>query len=714
MGLTRHSVGRHARERDALPPQECTRVIALAGNPNVGKSTLFNTLTGMRQHTGNWPGKTVTTARGQYRRGDGPPITLVDLPGTYSLLAHSPEEEVARDFICFSEPDAVIVVCDATAPERSINLVLQVMEAHPRVAVCVNLMDEARRKGIRTDLAALERRLGVPVVGTVARRRSDADALMAAVTALIQDGKPTHTRARITYPDFLERALAFPQRVLEMRNTGELDARFVAVRLLDPDPTMASALEEALGEALLRDPALLAALNEAHALLHAYGVDADGLHDTVGAAASESAATLTHGTVTRKRAPYSGADRRIDRILTGKWTAYPVMLLLLALIFYLTVSFSNIPSGWLMRASEVLLAWLTEVFTSSLGAPPWLTGLLCDGMLRVLLWVVSVMLPPMAIFFPLFTLLEDAGVLPRIAYDLDRPFACCRACGKQSLTMCMGLGCNAAGVVGCRIIDSPRERLLAILTNSLMPCNGRFPALIAVLTMFCIGAGGAAASVWSALLLCALVLLSVLATFFATRLLSCTVLRGSPSSFVLELPPYRVPQVGKVLVRSLFDRTLFVLGRAVTVAAPAGLLIWCMANITVGNVTLLAHLTAFLDPFAQLLGMDGVILAAFILGFPANEIVLPLIVMAYSAGGTITELASLAETRALLVQNGWTWATAVCVLLFFLFHWPCSTTLLTVKKETGSRKYTLLAALLPTLLGVLACMLFTAVAKIFF
>ncbi len=714
MGLTRHSVGRHARERDALPPQECTRVIALAGNPNVGKSTLFNTLTGMRQHTGNWPGKTVTTARGQYRRGDGPPMTLVDLPGTYSLLAHSPEEEVARDFICFSEPDAVIVVCDATAPERSINLVLQVMEAHPRVAVCVNLMDEARRKGIRIDLAALERRLGVPVVGTVARRRSDADALMAAVTALIQDGKPAHTRARITYPDFLERALAFPQRVLEMRNTGELDARFVAVRLLDPDPTMASALEEALGEALLRDPALLTALNEAHALLHAYGVDAAGLHDTVGAAASESAATLTHGTVTRKRAPYSGADRRIDRILTGKWTAYPVMLLLLALIFYLTVSFSNIPSGWLMRASEVLLAWLTEVFSSSLGAPPWLTGLLCDGMLRVLLWVVSVMLPPMAIFFPLFTLLEDAGVLPRIAYDLDRPFACCRACGKQSLTMCMGLGCNAAGVVGCRIIDSPRERLLAILTNSLMPCNGRFPALIAVLTMFCIGAGGAAASAWSALLLCALVLLSVLATFFATRLLSCTVLRGSPSSFVLELPPYRVPQVGKVLVRSLFDRTLFVLGRAVTVAAPAGVLIWCMANITVGNVTLLAHLTAFLDPFAQLLGMDGVILAAFILGFPANEIVLPLIVMAYSAGGTITELASLAETRALLVQNGWTWATAVCVLLFFLFHWPCSTTLLTVKKETGSRKYTLLAALLPTLLGVLACMLFTAVAKMFF
>ncbi len=714
MGLTRHSVGRHARERDALPPQECTRVIALAGNPNVGKSTLFNTLTGMRQHTGNWPGKTVTTARGQYRRGDGPPMTLVDLPGTYSLLAHSPEEEVARDFICFSEPDAVIVVCDATAPERSINLVLQVMEAHPRVAVCVNLMDEARRKGIRIDLAALERRLGVPVVGTVARRRSDADALMAAVTALIQDGKPAHTRARITYPDFLERALAFPQRVLEMRNTGELDARFVAVRLLDPDPTMASALEEALGEALLRDPALLTALNEAHALLHAYGVDAAGLHDTVGAAASESAATLTHGTVTRKRAPYSGADRRIDRILTGKWTAYPVMLLLLALIFYLTVSFSNIPSGWLMRASEVLLAWLTEVFTSSLGAPPWLTGLLCDGMLRVLLWVVSVMLPPMAIFFPLFTLLEDAGVLPRIAYDLDRPFACCRACGKQSLTMCMGLGCNAAGVVGCRIIDSPRERLLAILTNSLMPCNGRFPALIAVLTMFCIGAGGAAASAWSALLLCALVLLSVLATFFATRLLSCTVLRGSPSSFVLELPPYRVPQVGKVLVRSLFDRTLFVLGRAVTVAAPAGVLIWCMANITAGDTTLLAHLTAFLDPFARLLGMDGVILAAFILGFPANEIVLPLIVMAYSAGGTITELASLAETRALLVQNGWTWATAVCVLLFFLFHWPCSTTLLTVKKETGSRKYTLLAALLPTLLGMLACMLFTAVTKMFF
>ena len=316
----------------------------------------------------------------------------------------------------------------------------------------------------------------------------------------------------------------------------------------------------------------------------------------------------------------------------------------------------------------------------------------------------------MAIFFPLFTLLEDSGFLPRIAYNLDKPFRLCNACGKQALTACMGFGCNAAGVIGCRIIDSPRERLLAIITNSFVPCNGKFSSLILIITLFFVGsAGGMLASALSALALTAVIVFGIAITFFATKLLSQTVLKGIPSSFTLELPPYRKPQFAKTLVRSVFDRTLFVLGRAAAVAAPAGLVIWLAANISIGDLTVLEHCAAFLDPFARLMGLDGVILMAFILGFPANEIVIPIIIMAYSAMGTLPELGGAAEIQALLAANGWSASTAVCFILFSLMHWPCSTTLITVKKETGSLKYTLLAAALPTAMGIALC---TAAAEI--
>ena len=349
-----------------------------------------------------------------------------------------------------------------------------------------------------------------------------------------------------------------------------------------------------------------------------------------------------------------------------------------------------------------------------MGAPDWLHGILILGVYRVLAWVVSVMLPPMAIFFPLFTLLEDSGYLPRIAYNLDKPFKSCHACGKQALTMCMGFGCNAAGIVGCRIIDSPRERLIAMITNNFVPCNGRFPTLIAIITMFFVGvSGGAFDSFLSALLLTVFIVLGVFMTFAASKFLSMTVLKGIPSSFTLELPPYRRPQIGKVIVRSIFDRTLFVLGRAIVVAAPAGLLIWVMANVQVGGLTLLAHCSGFLDPFARLLGMDGVILMAFILGLPANEIVIPIIIMAYMAQGSILEFDSLAQLKELLVNNGWTWITAVSTMLFSLMHWPCTTTLLTIRKESGSFKWTLVSFLVPTVCGIVICFAFTCVAGMF-
>ncbi len=598
--------------------------VALAGNPNVGKSTLFNALTGLRQHTGNWAGKTVATARGEYVF-EGREYQLVDLPGTYSLAAHSQEEAVARDYIESGQADAVVVVCDATCLERNLILVLQVLELTGKVLVCVNLLDEARRLGIQVDLPALSQRLGVPVVGTAAGRQEGLEELKGAIARLVEGDAPAAAR---------------------------------------------------------REPRERVTLAERYAAQVVRGERADRLR----------------------------RQRRLDRLLTSKSTGIPLMLLLFGLVVWLTVAGANGPSALLTalfaRLGEVLEGWLAP-------APVWLSGILLDGVYRVTAWVVAVMLPPMAIFFPLFTLLEDLGYLPRVAFVMDHAFQKCRACGKQCLTMCMSMGCNACGVTGCRIIDSPRERLIAILTASLVPCNGKFPTLIALITIFFVGGRtGALASLEGAALLLATLVLGVAGTLGCSRLLSATVLKGMPSSFALELPPFRRPRVGEVIVRSVLDRTLFVLGRAVAVAAPAGAAIWLLANVTVGGASLLAWCTGFLDPFARWFGLDGVILMAFILGWPANEIVLPVMLMAYLSAGSLVEFDSLAALGRLLTQQGWTWLTAVCAMLFSLFHWPCSTTCLTVYKETGSVKWTALAVALPTALGLGLCFVVTAAARL--
>ena len=625
MGLTHRSVGTHAAAFGGTR-RTGERIVALAGNPNVGKSTVFNALTGMRQHTGNWAGKTVGCACGRCRSAREQYL-LVDLPGTYSLQPHSAEEAVACDFVRGGKADAVVVVCDATCLERTLVLALQMHSVTPNTIVCVNLLDEARRKRIRIDLPALQTQLGMPVVGVTARKKKTLRALL----------------------DALDAVMAAPQ----------------------PRPD---------GAPEAGDPA-----------------------DDV-----RRAEVICRAAVRRETPEYAARDRRLDRLLTSRATGYPIMLLGLAGVLWLTIAGANAPSEWLAH----FFGWAQGKFSALLiflHAPPWLQGLLVDGMFRTLAWVVAVMLPPMAIFFPLFTLLEDAGYLPRVAYNLDRPFQACRACGKQALTMCMGLGCNAAGVVGCRIIDSERERLLAVLTNSLMPCNGRFPALIALMTMFFSLSGS---TLTAALLLTAALTLCVGLTFGATWLLSVTVLRGKPSAFALELPPYRAPQVGQVLVRSVFDRTLFVLGRAAAVAAPAGMVLWALANAHPGGVSLLTRCAAALNPLGQVMGMDGVLLLAFVLGFPANEIVLPIAVMGYLAQGSLSDALGLAQMHALLTANGWTWTTAVSAGLFFLLHWPCSTTLWTIRRETGSAKWTLLAALLPTALGMALCAAFTALARL--
>lgn len=672
MGLTHTSTGAGAADAgliiDRRSPED--RVIALAGNPNVGKSTVFNALTNLRQHTGNWPGKTVTNAQGRHTHR-GRDYILVDLPGTYSLMAHSAEEEVARDFLCFGGADGAVVVCDATCLERNLNLVLQTLEITPRTVVCVNLMDEARSKGIEVDTVELSRLLGVPVVATAAGRNEGLGQLMEAVADMAAAEEAPHT-FRPGYPSAVERALARLEPVLARRLEGRLPARWTALRLLDQDPSLLCALEKFLEIDLMEDPEVRVALLEAQAGLKEEGLDQESLRETVVASLVRAGAEIAGETVTFHREDAARRDRQLDRILTSRATGIPVMLCLLAVVFWITIAGANVPSALLADGLFWVQDRLTDLF-AYLQVPEWLHGALVLGVYRVLAWVISVMLPPMAIFFPLFTLLEDFGYLPRVAFVLDHAFQKARACGKQALTMCMGFGCNAAGIVGCRIIDSPRERLIAILTNNFVPCNGRFPTLIAIISMFFVGVNaGPGKSLLAAVMLTGVILLGVVMTFWVSRLLSATILKGVPSSFTLELPPYRRPRVGQVIARSVLDRTLFVLGRAVAVAAPAGLVIWLCANVQVGGVSVLAHCTGFLDPFARLLGLDGVILMAFILGFPANEIVIPIIIMSYLSTGTLLELDDLGALHELLVRNGWTWLTAVCTMLFSLMHWPCS------------------------------------------
>lgn len=712
MGLTKSSVGVGAVDSDLKIKKQSKsdRVVALAGNPNVGKSTVFNALTGLNQHTGNWPGKTVASAQG-FCKSSRHSYVLVDIPGTYSIMAHSAEEEVARNFICFGSPDAVAVVCDATCLERNLNLVLQILEITPNVIVCVNLMDEAKRKKIKINLNLLSERLGVPVTGITARSKKSYLSVLRALDGLI-DGRIINRPFKTIYPKEIEDAAALVETQIKRIAENPVNSRWLALRLLEGDASLTAEINSAAGGRLLKNPALFCALDEARKMLRAAGIDSGRFKDLIVSSLVSEAEKICDGAVKYEKKQYTGFDRRADRLLTGKLTAYPIMLLLLAFIFWLSITGANYPSELLSRFFGFIGRKLSLLLTEA-GAPEWLRGAAADGVYRVLTSVVSVMLPPMAIFFPLFTLLEDSGYLPRVAYNLDRPFKRCGACGKQALTLCMGFGCNAAGVVGCRIIDSPRERLLAVLTNNFVPCNGRFPMLISVITMFFISGAGGLSSLFSVFLLTAAIVLSIAMTFLVTKLLSLTVLKGVPSSFTLELPPCRKPQIGKVIVRSVFDRTLFVLGRAAAVAAPAGLIIWLMANITAGDATLLEICSDFLDPLGRLMGLDGVILIAFILGFPANEIVVPIIIMAYTATGSITELASLAEMRQLFVSNGWSWVTAVCFIIFTLMHWPCSTTLITVKKETGSLKWTALAALLPTAAGILLCIAFNAAAKAF-
>lgn len=620
MGLTKNSMGNKLLVDDLNEiKKDINFTIGLVGNPNVGKSSVFNNLTGLHQHTGNWPGKTIESSFGTYDYL-GNKFLIVDLPGTYSLNSYSKEEAVTTDFIEKSHFDVMVVVVDATVLERNLNLVLQVLQITKNVIVCVNLLDEAKKKNIKINLKLLSEKLGVPVVGTIATKKNTLDEL----------------KKKINY--------------IACNRTDDVN-------------------EFSSDEEVVRNSEMIA--NEV--------VDKSCINAT--------------------------RDRKIDKILTSKIFGLPIMIAMLGFIFWLTIIGANYPSK--------ILSWLFELGQKRLENwfiawkfPHFVSGLLINGVYQTVTWIISVMLPPMAIFFPLFTLLEDLGVLPRIAFNLDNFFRKAGTCGKQALTMCMGFGCNAAGVIGCRIMRSTRERLIAIVTNCFVPCNGRFPLLITVATIFFAGMfNGIVGSLVSTFIVLGVILLGIVLSLFISKILSCTILKGESSGFILELPPYRKPQIGSILIRSVLDRTIFVLGRAVCSAIPAGIVIWVLANVQIDGTSMISYIACFFDPIAKIMGLDGYILTAFIFGIPANEIVLPILLMMYMKSGYLVDISDSWRIGEILIANGWTILTAINVMIFTLLHFPCMTTLLTIKKETNSSKWVWISFLIPTVCGMIICIL---------
>ena len=717
--------------RLGLSPGRWDVLVALAGNPNVGKSTVFNALTGLRQHTGNWPGKTIVRAEGAFAHR-GSRIKLVDLPGTYSLQAGSADEEVARDFLLFGRPDVTVVVVDATRLERNLHLVLQILGITDRVVVFLNLMDEARRHGIAVDAARLEKELGVPVVAGSARNRVGIDELIDAAHRVATGEVRTAPFRLVRHAPAVERAVASLSETVEATFPKVANSRWVAERLLNADDAVVSAVRSGDLGRIGADasggtaPAAPEAAREA-VLQNARQLQWDlppDFHDTVTERTYHAAERIAEGAMRRGlgRAGFD-LDRRLDGLLTSRWLGFPLMIAILAVVFWLTIEGANVPSSLLATLLiDTVHPWLTGA-GEALGMPWWLSGFLFDGIYLATAWVIAVMLPPMAIFFPLFTLLEDFGYLPRVAFNLDSLFRRAGAHGKQALTMCMGFGCNAAGVVSTRIIDSPRERLIAIITNNFSLCNGRWPTQILIASIF-IGALAPAhlAGLVSAAAVVGIAVLGIVMMLAASWLLSRTVLRGEATSFSLELPPYRPPRVLQTLYTSVIDRTLIVLWRAVLFAVPAGAAIWLISNVTLGDASLAAHSVEWLDGPGLLIGLNGVILLAYIVAIPANEIVIPTVLMltvltanvagAGQGAGVMFELDSTDATGELLRAGGWTLLTAVNLMLFSLLHNPCSTTIYTIYKETRSARWTTVAALLPVAMGVTVCFLLTQVWRL--
>lgn len=673
--------------------------IALAGNPNVGKSTIFNALTNSHQHTGNWPGKTVVNATGHYKDGNDH-YTIYDLPGTYSLISHSKEEKTARDFLCFNNDiDVTVVVCNAQSLERSLNLALQILEITPNVILVINLMDEAKKKNININTKKLHTILNIPIITTTATYNKGLDELKKAISIAVS--KKNTKKFHIQYNPKLSSSITKINKYLkDIPHSKWLSRTFLTsskedVTLLLKKIKLTKNQEELLIKTIKQEQANLSNLD---------------LNYQIASAILKQTSSISKEVITKNNSNSNNRDRKIDKIITSKKWGIPIMLLILFFLFWLTISASNYPSEIL---SNFLFGLEDKLYKILFFLPTSIRNILIFGVYKTTAWVVGVMLPPMMIFFPLFTILEDIGLLPRIAFNMDNMFSKCQTCGKQCLTMCMGIGCNAVGVTGARIIDSKRERLLAIITNSFMPCNGRYPLIISVITMFLIGGSkGIHSTFITALILVIILLISILITFITCNILSKYFLKGEKSAFILELPDYRHIRLSKIILTSICQRTIFVLGRAILIAAPAGFILYLITNFSINGNSILQIISTILDTPAKYLGLDGVILMAFFLGIPANEIVLPIIIMTYLQTNSLTSYDTLESLKRILVENGWTTLTAICFIIFTVFHFPCSTTLLTIKKETNSLFYTFISFITPLIIGIILCLIVNLIAKL--
>ena len=667
-------------------------VVAVAGNPNVGKSALFNALTGSRQHVGNWPGKTVERAEGVFHY-QGWEIRLVDLPGTYSLAAQSPEEVIARDYILSGEPDVVMDIVDATSLERNLNLTLQILELTDRVVVALNLMDEVRRQGWEIDVEALEEALGVPVVPTVATEGEGLPELVAAVVEVATGQRRTRPAAvdyGLTVEGYVESLEADLARLgMDGRN------RWVALKLLEDDPQIVEAFQQgnlaALGlSAPSASPEALQALLRRAVRLRE-GIRPDAKVEII-RRRFEFAHDVVRRVAHRLRPVEDSLTERIDRIVTHKFWSWPIMLTALALIFWITIKGGEIGGAWL----DVGLSWLIRLaraWLMSIQAPWWVTGALVDGLLMGTGTVIAAMLPPMIILFIAFDLLEDLGLLPRIAFNLDRPMQSLGSQGKQCITWGMSFGCNVTGVMASRIIENKKARLASILTGPLIICSGSYGAGAALaIALF----GDRAFPV-----MLSLFFLSLGAAFLATLILNKTIFRGEPGGFVLEMHPYRKPRFGQVIWRSLTDRVAHTMLRAVEFAAPATLLIWVLGNVPPGapfEQTAIGWLVHTLAPLSRPWGLSGEMLAALLFALPAKEIIVPALAMTYGLQ------ASLAESEQVLnyLPQAWTPLTSYTFLVFFMLYLPCLVTVWAAWKETRSLKWTLMGLVVPL---VMACLI---------
>lgn len=616
MGLSRKFKNNKKKEN-----KNSNNLIALLGNPNVGKSTLFNLLTGKNEHTGNWSGKTVSNETGNFKYKNKK-YTIVDLPGIYSLNTNNEDEIIAKRFITNKNEKLIIIVIDALKIERNLKLVLETINIYNKVIVCVNLLDEAKKKGISVNTKKLETILKVPVVGISAKNKEGIDILL--------------------------------EKIDNFKNS-----------------------------------------------------DNNHFSDTT------KYANIIYKSITNSNNNINDKVIKIDKILTSKKFGIPIMLLLFGVILWITIIGANYPSKYL---SKFLFYIYDKLFIllSNLHINKTIIDFLLNGIYKVTAWVISVMLPPMMIFFPLFSILEDSGYFPRIAFNTDKIFQKCGTCGKQSLTMCMGYGCNACGIIASRIIENRKQKLIAILTNVFSPCNGRFPALIAMIIIFLNNKKNTFIhSIYSALFLLLIIIFSFIVTLITSKILSKTILKNEDSSFTIELPSYRKPKILKTIIDSIFDRTIFVLARAIKGAIPAGIIIWLFTHIYINNQFILSYIIKLLEPLGNLMGLDGTILNSFILGFPANEIVIPTMIMSYENLSTITDYNSINELSTILINNNWNIITAISFIIFTICHFPCFTTILTIKKETNSNKLTILSILIPTIIGIMLTIIIANILKVF-